>query len=364
MSLVYCLFVYLITIGLFNVISAIFVEATMKSAAEMAHRTKQERLQNDDLWSVQVSTLLQRLVRRHIPEPLHLFSYSWYEHCNVPLEEKVADARAENLQDVPNDKDWNDRLLVTGRDGNSAKLSLSNPSEDVFPITVKLQAPKSFRDVEELDSTDEVDDTVDEKPLSEEFREISRLAYAGKTIDKWAKDPYVVEALNELDIDPHDHAILSDILDPQNDGQVPVLDLIDGIRRLRGFPRRSDIVAIDLMIRQSQRLHHQHDQDIDKVQSGVQRLQTDMETLMGYMGNLVELKRSKSKSIHRHHSNHSNGVAEPYPQPHCYDSQRPPSHAEPPKGIPAEPPPGLPPGPPPGLPPGPPPGPGPSSQPH
>merc|ERR1711956_90744 len=59
-------------------------------------------------------------------------------------------------------------------------------------------------------------------------------------------------ALRKLDIHPADHAFLADILDPQNDGLITIMELVNGMKRLRGDPRRSDIIAIDLMVRSLQ----------------------------------------------------------------------------------------------------------------
>jgi len=60
------------------------------------------------------------------------------------------------------------------------------------------------------------------------------------------------EALEELDIQKTDHRYLSDILDPDNSSTIGVFELIDGLQRLRGDPRRSDIIAVDLMVRSIQ----------------------------------------------------------------------------------------------------------------
>jgi len=60
------------------------------------------------------------------------------------------------------------------------------------------------------------------------------------------------QALQELDIQIADHRYLSDILDPDNSSTIGVFELIDGLQRLRGDPRRSDIIAVDLMIRSLQ----------------------------------------------------------------------------------------------------------------
>jgi len=125
----------------------------------------------------------------------------------------------------------------------------------------------------------EEDSAVSETSLSDEFEQVSKLSYGPRAIDKWVMDPKVKHALDALDIDPQDHDKLSDILDPQNDGQVPVLDLIDGIRRLRGFPRRSDIVCIDLMIRELQKMSHEHHGYIENVKKGTDEVLSEVAAL-------------------------------------------------------------------------------------
>merc|ERR1712232_351927 len=61
-----------------------------------------------------------------------------------------------------------------------------------------------------------------------------------------------IEALANLDIDPNDNKKLNDILDPDRDGKIHIVDLVTGLARLRGQPRRSDIVCVDLMVRSLQ----------------------------------------------------------------------------------------------------------------
>eukprot|EP00931_Biecheleriopsis_adriatica_P003150 TRINITY_DN10448_c0_g1_i2.p1 TRINITY_DN10448_c0_g1~~TRINITY_DN10448_c0_g1_i2.p1 ORF type:complete len:505 (+),score=86.93 TRINITY_DN10448_c0_g1_i2:250-1764(+) len=85
-------------------------------------------------------------------------------------------------------------------------------------------------------------------------------------IDETIKDPEVKRALDKLDINPQDHARLSDIFDPDNGGTVELLDVATGLRRLRGDPRRSDIVCVDLMIRSMQFV-------LKDILEGVQQLQ-------------------------------------------------------------------------------------------
>jgi len=73
-------------------------------------------------------------------------------------------------------------------------------------------------------------------------------------MDEIVREPAVRKVLIALDIDPDDHQYLSDILDPDNSGKIGIAELIDGLKRLRGGPRRSDIVSVDLMIRSLQQM--------------------------------------------------------------------------------------------------------------
>jgi len=69
---------------------------------------------------------------------------------------------------------------------------------------------------------------------------------------EYMKDPAVQKALTDLEIDEADHKYLFDILDNDNTGSITVTQLSDGVERLRGDPRRSDIICIDLMLRSIQ----------------------------------------------------------------------------------------------------------------
>lgn len=160
-SMFYCFFVFAMTVGLFNVISAIFVESTMAAAMSLTQAKQQERLQDAKRWGTNMNMLIQRIM-------------------------------------------------------------------DVSP-----------------------DYTIPGK-MSESLSMIHKCTVNRQTIDEVVKDSDAINALNNLDINPEDHKYLSDILDPDNTGQIPIPDFVDGIRRLRGEPRRSDIVSVDLMIRSIQ----------------------------------------------------------------------------------------------------------------
>mmetsp|Transcript_55299 Transcript_55299/g.109858 ORF Transcript_55299/g.109858 Transcript_55299/m.109858 type:complete len:653 (+) Transcript_55299:123-2081(+) len=168
-TLVYCVFLFIVVIGLFNVISAIFVESTMSSNALHASKVKQERLDNKDLWAESVVTLVRSFLL-------------------------VAEPDMEGLDG-----------LAEGR--------------------------------------------YTERMLSE----LVRITFPRQVIDEVVHhDEQALNALTKLDIDPSDHKYLSDILDPGNTGSVSIVSLVDGLKRLRGEPRRSDIITVDLMIRSSQ----------------------------------------------------------------------------------------------------------------
>jgi len=157
----YCGFLFVVTIGLFNVISAIFVESTLEAAQALHLQKKKARLQDETLWCNNVSLLVKRLL---------------YLHEGIGMDVKMTD-------------------IV----------------DEIYELDV---------------------------PCSQ--------------IDDLSRDPVAIQALNALDIVPEDRDYLSDILDPDNGGTINVIELVEGLRRLRGEPRRSDIVTVNLMLRSLQ----------------------------------------------------------------------------------------------------------------
>jgi len=166
-SLFYCLFIFTVTIGLFNVISAIFVESTIAARVACENNKLRQRIEDEELWARKATTLIRRLI-------LHS------EHAKEIL-----------------------------------KLEETQPLSDTVGILGHF----------------EVDNTA---------------------LDSFLDDPITVATLAELDIDPEDNARFVDIFDPDNGGTIAVHDLIEGLNRLRGKPRRSDIVTVELMIRSIQ----------------------------------------------------------------------------------------------------------------
>jgi hypothetical protein len=181
----YCAFVFFITIGLFNVISAIFVDSTMSVAAEMAQKSATERLDNEHRWCGNVTTIIKELLST--PECFN-------ERINP-------DRLGDNIQDVVNAE------------------------------------------------------------------------FTRGCIEEIIAEPKVKDALDALDIDSNDHKRLSDILDPDHSGTISVLELVEGLRRLRGAPRRSDVVTVDLMVRSLQ-------ERVDEVLERIVKLQNNTQQSM------------------------------------------------------------------------------------
>lgn len=166
-----CLFTFFVSIGLFNVISAIFVDATMTATAQSEHAQKLDRLQDNSRFVTRVTRFL-----------------------DVVLAKQSA---------LPN--------------------SEGTVSEGCTTAAI-------------------ADDTGYE------------LAYGievdGDIIDMAVREEAAKQALRELDINEGDFEHLSDILDPQKDKSLNLYEIMVGIKRLRGEPRRSDIVCVDLMVRE------------------------------------------------------------------------------------------------------------------
>eukprot|EP00929_Paragymnodinium_shiwhaense_P014809 TRINITY_DN122778_c0_g1_i1.p1 TRINITY_DN122778_c0_g1~~TRINITY_DN122778_c0_g1_i1.p1 ORF type:complete len:672 (+),score=167.17 TRINITY_DN122778_c0_g1_i1:122-2137(+) len=159
-TILLCIFLFCMTVGLFNVISAIFVESTMSAAMRNQMKQKHARLQDEVLFATRIHKLVQKLCE-----------YSG--HFDVECSHNV---------------------------------------DAIYDMEIDC-------------------DVVAKVGMNEEAK----------------------AALEDLDIDAEDHEKLAEILDPDQGGSIAVIELVEGIRRLRGEPKRSDIVTIDLMLRSIQR---------------------------------------------------------------------------------------------------------------
>lgn len=182
-AILYCFFVFMITIGLFNVISAIFVDSTMSAQADIATKRAQERLEDEERWAESVATIIREML--------------------------IAESQSSERSPDSMDTKLSERAAITG--------------------------PYLVQNFESICSVEFHRDTLD------------------RAVHKDHPDSKNVRhALLNLDIDPTDQKRLSDILDPDHSGTVSVLELTEGLKRLRGDPRRSDVVTCDLMIRSLQ----------------------------------------------------------------------------------------------------------------
>jgi len=200
-SFLYFLFVFLVTIGLFNVISAIFVDTVGVHFHNVQVARKKERLSDQMRWCTNIWILIRRLLA---------------------------------LQDL-------DGVTVTGK--------LSDSITILYGIEVTCEV-----------------------------------------VDRLASDPEALVALEALDISPQDCEVLSDILDPDNNGSVTIIDMVEGLGHLRGVPRRSDTVTVNLMLRSLQNSHVQFEE----------RLKRDMADVQERLATLKALITNLAKCMPRH----------------------------------------------------------------
>jgi hypothetical protein len=85
------------------------------------------------------------------------------------------------------------------------------------------------------------------------FSEVQNMEITIDTFNRTLRsDPRMTASLLALDIGEDDHQGLFDVLDSDNGGSLKFEELTSGIERLRGDPRRSDIIGVDLMLRSVQ----------------------------------------------------------------------------------------------------------------
>eukprot|EP00930_Biecheleria_cincta_P095941 TRINITY_DN87829_c0_g1_i1.p1 TRINITY_DN87829_c0_g1~~TRINITY_DN87829_c0_g1_i1.p1 ORF type:complete len:580 (+),score=80.15 TRINITY_DN87829_c0_g1_i1:29-1741(+) len=154
----------IVSIIIFNVIAAMFVESTKEAAERIEREKKRQRLLNEKLLCSRIATIIARMIEIS-PE-------------------------------------------IQGEQFGELNGKLSDRIDDIMNIEV---------------------------PVS--------------VVDYAIHDNIIHNALLELDISHQDHNRLSDIFDPDGGGTIPMADLAAGIKRVRGDPRRSDIICIDVMMR-------------------------------------------------------------------------------------------------------------------
>jgi len=100
----------------------------------------------------------------------------------------------------------------------------------------------------------------------------------------------IQELLDDLDIQPEDRVNLFEILDAYGSGSLALEELIVGIIKLRGESRRSDVIAINLQVRE---------------------LQVAVHTLEARILESIEASYHKHHTHHEHHAYHQQWPIEP-----------------------------------------------------
>jgi len=81
-------------------------------------------------------------------------------------------------------------------------------------------------------------------------------------MEELISDAKAQEALASLDVEPADAEFLGSLLDPDNGGSLRIIEIVDGVGRLRGEPRRGDQLTVDLMLRSLQRTVYEFIQEV------------------------------------------------------------------------------------------------------
>lgn len=134
--------------------------------------------------------------------------------------------------------------VATDKKEKSLRLTNKHLTSDKLATVVRCIVERNMADKGDTRKFDN---------LLDHFQEVNNMEITMDLFNKVLReDPRVREALLDLDIASDDHLGLFDILDSDNGGSLKFDELTSGIERLRGDPRRSDIICVDLMLRSVQ----------------------------------------------------------------------------------------------------------------
>jgi len=243
--MVFILLLFFVVIGLFNVISAIFVESTLSAAEKMQKDTKERRLSNETLFATEMNRMMKGLLER-MPREGHA-------------------------------------------EPNSGNGCLPDTEENGC-----------------LPDTEE--DHISSALLSERMDEVMALELPCSVINRLVNDPKDESfrlALTKLDIDPGDHRNLATILDPDGSGNIDAVEFVTGVERLRGEPRRSDVVSVQLMIRSLQK---QVEEDKTELTRMVESIRDEVhQAITDSHDHHAALHAARHYEGHRGHHGHHDG---------------------------------------------------------
>merc|ERR1712232_1018209 len=88
--------------------------------------------------------------------------------------------------------------------------------------------------------------------MEDMFEEACKMDITAEMFGMINADPKFCEILRDLDIAEEDMFNLFETLDADGSGTIDLEELTDGIAKLRGGARRSDIIAVNFMLRSVQ----------------------------------------------------------------------------------------------------------------
>jgi len=83
--------------------------------------------------------------------------------------------------------------------------------------------------------------------------------------------------MDELDIPPGDRASLFDVLDSDGSGGLAVTELVQGLLKVRGEARRSDVIAVLLSVRTMQSMVRDLEGAMSECQDSIAKLREEAE---------------------------------------------------------------------------------------
>merc|ERR1712151_383174 len=75
-------------------------------------------------------------------------------------------------------------------------------------------------------------------------------------------DPYVSTLLDDLEVEEDNRSDLFDVLDADGNGKLQIGELVVGLMKLRGPARKSDVIAVRLMLRDFQKTFRDFQMDL------------------------------------------------------------------------------------------------------
>jgi len=195
-------FIFFTTVGLLNLISAIFVDSIMNHSQEERVKAQKERLHETGRFN--------QSCRRFLRVLLNLQTTGMSSRCLDTMSEECSTTASKP------DAAFNWRRTSRRSEQEQRKHSSFSLAEQ---------------------------NTLRNNPFRKDL--LDRVVRSNS--------PLVANILEDLDIEPVDCLSLSDTLDADGDGFIKVHELIQGLRRLQGPARRSDIVTVDLRIRRMQK---------------------------------------------------------------------------------------------------------------